>query len=75
MVVIKSTVPVGTADKVRGILAEHSDHDFEVVSNPEFLKEGTAISDFQRAASSIRNGGRVAPARVTHSAYIHVTWR
>ncbi len=53
IIVNKSTVPVGTADKVKaalkqGMKARGIQLDFSVVSNPEFLKEGTAIEDFMR---------------------------
>jgi UDPglucose 6-dehydrogenase len=53
IVVDKSTVPVGTAEKVRGAIREELQQrglplEFDVVSNPEFLKEGAAIDDFMR---------------------------
>jgi UDPglucose 6-dehydrogenase len=47
-VVIKSTVPVGTSDKVREIISGETSVAFDIASNPEFLKEGAAIDDFMR---------------------------
>ena len=44
--VLKSTVPVGTNERVRAVVDKHAKHKISVVSNPEFLKEGDAVNDF-----------------------------
>jgi UDPglucose 6-dehydrogenase len=48
IIVDKSTVPVGTAEKVRDAIAQHYNGEFDVVSNPEFLREGVAVDDFMK---------------------------
>ncbi len=50
VIVTKSTVPVGTGERIRGIISQNlkEEVDFDIVSNPEFLREGAAIEDFMR---------------------------
>ena len=48
IIVTKSTVPVGSADVIKKIIAKETIHQFDIASNPEFLKEGAAIDDFMK---------------------------
>lgn len=74
IVVNKSTVPVGTADMVRGIIEEELEKrqlslEFDVVSNPEFLKEGDAVNDFMKPDRVIVGTDNVRTAKLLETLY------
>ena len=74
IIVDKSTVPVGTADKVRAAVQDelnlrHSSLEFDVVSNPEFLKEGAAIDDFMKPDRVVIGTDNVRTAEIMKELY------
>jgi UDPglucose 6-dehydrogenase len=69
VVVDKSTVPVGTARKVADAMRPHAKHEFDVVSNPEFLKEGAAIDDFLKPDRVVIGANTERAARIMTELY------
>jgi len=69
VVVIKSTVPVGTCDKVRDLIAKRTSEKFDVVSNPEFLKEGAAVDDFMRPDRVVIGAGSTRVVAIMKELY------
>jgi UDPglucose 6-dehydrogenase len=74
LIVDKSTVPVGTGDRVREVIAatlaeRRASLDFDVLSNPEFLKEGAAVNDFMKPDRIVIGAERVDSSRLLEQLY------
>ncbi len=69
IVITKSTVPVGTAHRVRAAIEAETAHPVHVCSNPEFLREGAAVSDFQKPDRVVLGVDHPRPARVLRDLY------
>ena len=69
IVITKSTVPVGTARRVRAAIEAETDHPVHVCSNPEFLREGAAVSDFQKPDRVVLGVDDPRPALVLRDLY------
>ncbi len=69
IVITKSTVPVGTAERVRAEIAKHTTTPFHVCSNPEFLKEGAAVEDFMKPDRVVVGVDSDEAARVLEGLY------
>jgi len=69
VIVNKSTVPVGTADRVKEKIAANTDVEFDVVSNPEFLREGAAVDDFMKPERVVVGTGSEKAAEIMQDLY------
>jgi UDPglucose 6-dehydrogenase len=69
VIVVKSTVPVGTSEKVRAILKKETKHPFDLMSNPEFLKQGAAVEDFMKPDRVVLGADDVRPAELLRDLY------
>jgi UDPglucose 6-dehydrogenase len=69
VIVVKSTVPVGTNEKIREILKKETNQPFDLLSNPEFLKQGAAVEDFMKPDRVIVGADDVRPAEILRDLY------
>jgi len=69
VIVIKSTVPVGTNEQVREVLKRETQHPFDLLSNPEFLKQGAAVEDFMKPDRVVVGADDMRAAEILRDLY------
>ena len=69
VIVIKSTVPVGTSEQLREIIKKETKHQFDLLSNPEFLKQGAAVEDFMKPDRVVVGADDVRAAEMLRDLY------
>src|SRR5262245_55001203 len=69
LIVVKSTVPVGTSEKVREVISKETNQPFDLLSNPEFLKQGAAVEDFMKPDRVIVGADDVRPGEILRDLY------
>jgi UDPglucose 6-dehydrogenase len=69
VIVTKSTVPVGTSERIRDIIKKETNHPFDVAANPEFLKQGAAVDDFMKPDRVVIGSDDVRPAELLRDLY------
>jgi UDPglucose 6-dehydrogenase len=69
VIVVKSTVPVGTSEKIREILKKETKQPFDLLSNPEFLKQGAAVEDFMKPDRVVVGADDVRAAEILRDLY------
>ena len=69
VIVVKSTVPVGTSTKIREILQKETQQPFDLLSNPEFLKQGAAVDDFMKPDRVVVGADDVRAAEILRDLY------
>src|SRR5262245_48645706 len=69
VIVMKSTVPVGTSERVREVIKKETNQPFDLLSNPEFLKQGAAVEDFMKPDRVIVGADDARPAEILRDLY------
>jgi UDPglucose 6-dehydrogenase len=69
VIVTKSTVPVGTAERIRELIRQETKQPFDVLSNPEFLKQGAAVEDFMKPDRVVLGADDARPAEILRDLY------